>query len=1018
MEQRRVLAVRADGYGPGSGYLVAKRLLLTCAHVVGPVGSRVRVFRPAESSLSDGVVAWRGTPGGRDDGALVVLDAACALPEDGEVRWGRTVTFTPRLRCETWGIPNAVQVSAAGVEVAQPSGTLSPGDGLVADRYVVDLDGNAPDADSDAASSPWGGLSGAALFCGELLVGVVVGTLDRWGNRRLTVVPAYVLHASGEFRRLLQQHAAAVVLEPVEFQNVAESAVIPDPGGLVPSPAGLLVARRTIVPFHGRTELLDELTTWSRGTGVALWLVHGPGGQGKTRLARQLSAILAADGWTTAWMRPDARPQDLTVVARAARKTLVVVDYAESRTRNPREPARALDELRTGQLGMLLTALCERHESAPIRVLLLARTDRWWEDLAVGLSSASDLIESAPVTALPVLDADEPARRAAYRAAVDAFARALPTVAGQRGPDWVSLAHALPIPDFHDSAAVLSVHMTALADLLDAAYPEPVADPRTPAVIGVRNVEDRLLKHEYRYWYETASAPDHAPVDKLSWPAIREAMAAVHLCGAATNQQAEALIARIPGLHDPSESLRGAVRGWIAALYPPTSASLPWDGLQPDRLAERFVGRFLAEDPYLANALVPYIESNQAEQLLTVYTRAAAHPVFDHHLDAELTALTLRYTSILAPVAVTVATRVEYPAPLMLALQQIGENPRTGIETIVELGARVPFKTQVLAGWAARLSTRMAAELHKLPQVSTDQFAIAGSMMMNAVRLASNGQHEDAVAAGTQAVVMFRGLVARDPARFLPYLAEILNNVSISLAVLGRMDDSVNSGGEAVAIYRHLAGQDAKEYLPGLATSLSNLANRLGSIRRRHREAQAAFTDAISLHRTLVGTNAEEYTPGLALALVSYAKLLVDRGERKQALAPTIEAVEILRPLAEHEPDVYLEELATSLSNLSALLGELKQYKQGETAARDAVDAYRRLADIRPEAFLPDLAINLTSLSVHLGKLKQWERATAAAAEAVAIYRDTPKPDMAELKRAELMLDVLSYHLAKSRRKS
>lgn len=63
MDLRRVVAVRGSD-GPGSGYVLAERLVLTSAHVVGEVESACTVFFPGHEPVYRGVVVWRGTPGG------------------------------------------------------------------------------------------------------------------------------------------------------------------------------------------------------------------------------------------------------------------------------------------------------------------------------------------------------------------------------------------------------------------------------------------------------------------------------------------------------------------------------------------------------------------------------------------------------------------------------------------------------------------------------------------------------------------------------------------------------------------------------------------------------------------------------------------------------------------------------------------------------------------------------------------------------------------------------------------
>jgi hypothetical protein len=67
-------------------------------------------------------------------------------------------------------------------------------------------------------------------------------------------------------------------------------------------PSRLLAARYQVVDFIGREPELAELAGWREDPdlGLAVKLVHGPGGQGKTRLASQFAQRSAEAGWTVA----------------------------------------------------------------------------------------------------------------------------------------------------------------------------------------------------------------------------------------------------------------------------------------------------------------------------------------------------------------------------------------------------------------------------------------------------------------------------------------------------------------------------------------------------------------------------------------------------------------------------------------------------------------------------------------------------------------------------------------------
>src|SRR5258705_5566000 len=109
---------------------------------------------------------------------------------------------------------------------------------------------------------------------------------------------------------------------------------------------------------------MDELLAWSDGPGFAGWLLHGPGGQGKTRVAHELARRLAGQRWASLWLRGDAAVESLAVLADVAVPLLLIVGYAETRPR---------------QVTALLRACAGHGGGVPLRMLLLAPTagDSW-----------------------------------------------------------------------------------------------------------------------------------------------------------------------------------------------------------------------------------------------------------------------------------------------------------------------------------------------------------------------------------------------------------------------------------------------------------------------------------------------------------------------------------------------------------------------------------------------------------------------------------------------------------------
>ena len=174
---------------------------------------------------------------------------------------------------------------------------------------------------------------------------------------------------------------------------------------------------------------------------------------------------------------------------------------------------------------------------------------------------------------LPELaDPDDPAWETAYRSAVDRFASEMDAMAGHRPRRFEDIArdlrgsHRAPA-----SGSPLTIQITALADLLDADEP---GGART----GTE--EDRLLRHEKRYWLRSAGQRSI----RLSVDELEAVLAAAMLFGAENSSEAEAVVCSIPALVDLSRARAKAIASWIRDLYPAQDGGGFWGMLLPDRL--------------------------------------------------------------------------------------------------------------------------------------------------------------------------------------------------------------------------------------------------------------------------------------------------------------------------------------------------------------------------------------------------------------------------------------------------
>ena len=170
------------GYRLGSGYLIADGLVLTAAHVLGPPGGAaiseaqgVEVARPG-GDWEQARVAWA------DAGQDVAVLACPVLRVEGRVRWGRLAGPDP-LDWSAVGFPAASATREGERQAEHAFGRTSPISERAAGRLALTVESRG--AAKRGGGSPWGGLSGAAVFCGDHLTGVI--TADTGGyDRSLT----------------------------------------------------------------------------------------------------------------------------------------------------------------------------------------------------------------------------------------------------------------------------------------------------------------------------------------------------------------------------------------------------------------------------------------------------------------------------------------------------------------------------------------------------------------------------------------------------------------------------------------------------------------------------------------------------------------------------------------------------------------------------------------------------------------------------------------------------------------
>ena len=178
----------------GSGYRVTAETVLTAAHVVDGAASvlvRFNADLPEEWAVPAQVVL-------ADPGADVAV--LRVVPRPGEaiapVLFGRVGSQAAVVPCTVLGFPRfKLRAGAAGtaMRVAGPYRDCHQADGAIPSlsnwrEGTLEVLVAPPDQDPDPARSPWEGMSGAAVWSGERIVGLISEHHRREGLNRLAAV--------------------------------------------------------------------------------------------------------------------------------------------------------------------------------------------------------------------------------------------------------------------------------------------------------------------------------------------------------------------------------------------------------------------------------------------------------------------------------------------------------------------------------------------------------------------------------------------------------------------------------------------------------------------------------------------------------------------------------------------------------------------------------------------------------------------------------------------------------------
>jgi hypothetical protein len=585
-------------------------------------------------------------------------------------------------------------------------------------------------------------VSGAPVFCGGALTGVAIAGHD--GTLSVMAVAPFL--AEPEHATMLATHDVAAVASPVDLVGLLE-----DPGRAAATWLDLLDPGAQSVRFRGRGDELRSLRDWCRDGGVAVRVITGMGGEGKTRLALRVAAERRAAGWATGTLSdriPATAGLDQLLLLRVP--LLMIIEYAENRL---------------PQVHDLLDALRRRHAGPAVRILLLARSAEPW--LAAVRERAPHLSGRIDELGIGPLENDPAIRHEAFEEALDDFAGALARWSDDAAVDWSSAARAVAPPDLSSERLghVSNLHLNALASLLRAG----------PPLVGERvlaRVVDAAVQREQQYYLRTAHGREVtvAVPDELD-----RYVAASVLYGAETPYLAQSVIQLLGG-RPPREPLAASrLAEWLHFSYPPEPGQW-WGSPLPDLAAEALLTATAVLYPSMVVDVLPRVERTQAEHALRLLDRIA--PPHEHLVSQLAEAIAVAPSTL----AVHIATCADAPSEhqgLAMALTRVIASDNTPAETVRLLVQSVP-PTRLLHVADPAAANRLLSRVRRLVadgDASTQLLAVALAATVHPhVRAGDGGV---AVALAEEAITLVRRVFRANPAdiRLRAELTSVINGM-------------------------------------------------------------------------------------------------------------------------------------------------------------------------------------------------------------------------------------------------
>lgn len=294
VDPRRVAQLRiehSDGSRRGSGYRVTDTEVLTAAHVVKESRSVSVVFN-ADLPEQWAVPATVRLCEQAGDVAVLTIDPPAEQRGVEPARFGRLDRRAERVSCRLVGFPrfklrsypriglDTATAAAAYRDVHQADGTIATLSNWR--EGTLEITVVAPEQDPDSRLSPWEGMSGAAVWCADLIVGVVSVHHGNEGLNRLAAVRVALWYEQLDVDKL------------IELRDLLG---LPDQGDALDDAISAEAAWRLAAASPGRMRRRLGTLDKEREDEIARWFVN-PRGWDEAVSALRSSGIVLLHGET------------------------------------------------------------------------------------------------------------------------------------------------------------------------------------------------------------------------------------------------------------------------------------------------------------------------------------------------------------------------------------------------------------------------------------------------------------------------------------------------------------------------------------------------------------------------------------------------------------------------------------------------------------------------------------------------------------------------------------------------